>query len=360
MSTLSPVLGLDTNAFDPRAIEAAEKFVETSRRLGDRSFWPLRIFTNAELFLWHLDAFDRPDDPVPLFVEAFDRARHFLENAAGSRLTAAAFPPRNPDDADPDEATGPIFGDIYSPITDEEYFGEALRTLESRLTLNGIDPHVLFKDKRVVDAGCGAGKYGAAMVRFGAAHVTGVDITVGGLEKARRQSSKFPEGARMEFRQGSVTDLPVEDGVADLAWCNSVLHLVDDPLKGLKELNRVLKPGGKAFIYVNGSFGLLEILVRALYAANQDLPRSLFQHALAATGMNPGRVAWVVGFTFANYRFMPRAWVEEMIAEAGFEVVTKLERGLPIDQCEAVAAGAPYASVKYGEAKLNYLMSKVR
>lgn len=352
-------LGKDAADFHPDAVASAERFVAVSRRLQDRSFWPLRVFANANLFLWHMDAFAASTDPVPAFAEILDRASAFLELAEAGAPRPGRFSAPLPREADPDKPTAAIFGQIYAPLTDEEYFAEAYATLDVRLSRNDIDPRLLFGGKIVLDAGCGAGKYSAAMARFGAAQVIGVDITADGVAQAAAQASKIPEKDRLSFRVGSVTALPVPDASVDLAWCNSVLHLVDHPERGIAELARVLKPGGLAFIYVNGRFGLLELLVRTLYAANEGLPRDFFQHCLGATGMNPGRVAWVVGFTFANYRFLPKVEVEAMLAASGFSIEKQLTRGIPTDQMEQVAAGLPFGTVKYGEAKLNYLARKV-
>ena len=344
--------------YDPRVVEAAAHFIAASHSLVDSAFWPLRIFTNANLFLWHLDAFSGTENPVPLMVDVFDRASAFLRAAESSGICLGQFPPTGIDLGDPDGATGPIFGDIYAPLSDHEYFTEAYETLKARLERNGVDPFALFGGKTVLDVGCGIGKYAVAMVRFGAARVTGIDITEAGIDKARAQAIKIKDGERLSFRVGSVTEIPAPDASVDVAWCNSVLHLIEQPACGIRELVRILKPGGRAFIYVNGRFGLLELLVRTLYAANQGLPRGLFQHVLAATGMNPGRIAWIVGTTFANYRFLPQAEVEELLKDAGFVVEAKLDRGIASDYSEQIAASLPYGRIKYGEGKLNYLVRK--
>lgn len=348
---------VDPGDFDPSAVAAASRFVQAAQALQDRSSWPLKIFTNANLFLWHLDAFARADHPVPLFVDVFERASQLLEEARRQSL-GSRFPPVEQDGGDPDALTGPIFGEIYTPISDGEFFGEAQETLRLRLERNGISPEALFGGKTVLDAGCGIGKYSAAMLRFGAEKVIGADIALDAISKARDQAKKHGLDDRLEFRIGSITSIPVPDRSVDVAWANSVLHLVNDPGHGLAELARVLKPGGTAFVYVNGRFGLLELLVRALYAANQGIPRGIFQHTLSLTGMKPGRVAWIVGFTFANYRFYQRADFEQWIAKNGFTITKRLTRGIDTDQMEQVAAGLPYGEIKFGEAKLNYLLRR--
>jgi SAM-dependent methyltransferase len=45
-------------------------------------------------------------------------------------------------------------------------------------------------------------------------------------------------------RQGDITDIGLADGTFDLAWSSHTLHILQDPLVGLRELARVTKPGG--------------------------------------------------------------------------------------------------------------------
>ena len=52
----------------------------------------------------------------------------------------------------------------------------------------------------------------------------------------------------IEFREGLAESLPVDDGVADVVTSNGVINLTPDKLAVLKEIFRILKPGGRAQI----------------------------------------------------------------------------------------------------------------
>lgn len=349
---------LEGGGFDRRAVTSVERFINAHRQLDDRSYWGLRIFVNANLFLWHVDAFLGDADPVLDFCRVFDGASELLNAARHSGVCAHSCPLSNPLPEATDHAVGPVFGDTYALLTDKEYFDVSHQTLVERLTKNNIDPLDLFADATVVDAGCGSGKYSLAMARLGAAKVFGYDISNGAIDVARQQAKKVPYGDRMEYALGSVERLPAPSGKADIAWCNSVLHLTDDPDRAVGELARVVRPRGHVFVYVNGRFGLFELLVRALFSASHDIPRDLFQHLLSATGLRHGRIAWLVSTIYAPYRFIPKAHVESLFAKHGLTVSHFLRRGLPSDSSEQVASGLPYGDVKYGEGKLTYLLIK--
>jgi SAM-dependent methyltransferase len=100
--------------------------------------------------------------------------------------------------------------------------------------------------EHVVDVGCGAGIDSIIAARMVGATgaVIGVDMTPAMLEKARK-SAKEADVRNLEFRQGLAESLPLADSWANVVISNGVLNLFPDKLAGLREMARVLKPGGR-------------------------------------------------------------------------------------------------------------------
>jgi SAM-dependent methyltransferase len=103
----------------------------------------------------------------------------------------------------------------------------------------------LRKGERVVDVGSGAGfDCFVAAHRVGpSGHVVGVDMTEEMLSKARATAASIGFD-HVEFRQGLAENLPVEDGWADAVISNGVINLCADKQTVLREIYRVLRPGG--------------------------------------------------------------------------------------------------------------------
>jgi demethylmenaquinone methyltransferase/2-methoxy-6-polyprenyl-1,4-benzoquinol methylase len=98
---------------------------------------------------------------------------------------------------------------------------------------------------RVLDACCGTGDLAVAARDAGAGGVVGVDFSERMLERARRKAPG------LEFVRADVLALPFEDASFDAAVVGFGIRNVDDLEGGLRELRRVLRPGGR--------LGILEI-----------------------------------------------------------------------------------------------------
>src|SRR5690606_20537235 len=73
--------------------------------------------------------------------------------------------------------------------------------------------------------------------------VIGIDFTPIMIQKARINAEKLGYN-NVEFREGDIDAMPVNDNIADVIVSNCVLNLVPDKQKVISEIYRVLKPGG--------------------------------------------------------------------------------------------------------------------
>ena len=111
-----------------------------------------------------------------------------------------------------------------------------------------------------LDVGCGIGLYTillAVAVGLGG-HVTGLDITKEFLTKARSLASESGVGNRISFKEGDACQLPFDENTFD--WTCSMDfagYAPLDPVVLLKEMGRVVKPGGRVFILMWSSQKLL-------------------------------------------------------------------------------------------------------
>jgi demethylmenaquinone methyltransferase/2-methoxy-6-polyprenyl-1,4-benzoquinol methylase len=108
----------------------------------------------------------------------------------------------------------------------------------------------LGEDGRALDVGTGTGDFALALLARAprSATVTGVDISSGMLGIAERRATKAGLAERYERLIASVEALPFADGAFDVATAGFVIRNVGDIPRGLHEMRRVLRPGGRAII----------------------------------------------------------------------------------------------------------------
>ena len=127
---------------------------------------------------------------------------------------------------------------------------------ESELGLSCGNPLAfghISKGDVVLDLGSGAGKdvFLAAQKVGDEGKAIGVDMTPEMLALARKNAVKFFEStglANVEFREGHIEALPVEDASVDMVISNCVINLSPDKPQVFREVHRVLKPGGRMVV----------------------------------------------------------------------------------------------------------------
>src|ERR1044072_4053619 len=98
---------------------------------------------------------------------------------------------------------------------------------------------------KVLEIGCGVGTDGAQFARAGADY-TGVDLTEAAIELARKRFEL--SGLPGKFQVADAENLDFADESFDLVYSHGVLHHTPDTARAVREIHRVLRPGGKAVV----------------------------------------------------------------------------------------------------------------
>jgi SAM-dependent methyltransferase len=164
-----------------------------------------------------------------------------------------------------------------TPNPGEIYQREMVPASFARWAPDLVDVAAVSKGERVLDVACGTGVVTRlAAARVGdAGRVAGLDVNADMLAAARAASP----GPHMEWHEGSALALPFPDASFDIVLCQQGLQFFPDRAAGLREMHRVLVPGGRLALscwrsveHQPGMRALEEALARQVGTPNASLP----------------------------------------------------------------------------------------
>jgi 2-polyprenyl-3-methyl-5-hydroxy-6-metoxy-1,4-benzoquinol methylase len=293
--------------------------------------YALRLACAETLYLWHDDlrAQDRAFDRTA-FRERLDQVTLFARRCDVIRpAPGVARQPRPPYEE--------YVADLYSRCWakyDDDAFARTIDMFGDRFSRNGVSLDL--EGRECLDAGCGSGRYTMAMAKLGARHATGVDLSARATSEATERARRLGYGERVSFQQSSVIDLPAEwTGRFDFVCSNGVVHHTPDPVGGLHNIWRVLKPGGRTFIMVYGKGGLFWALTQFCRDVLAPVPLDVADAWLEMRGTPVGKIFFCLDHWYTQYQeLVTREEFEDRLRQVGFSDITYLPRALTYDASE--------------------------
>ncbi len=106
-----------------------------------------------------------------------------------------------------------------------------------------------FHRGRIIDVGCGFGAMNIVLARrFVDSEIVGIDLSDPLLRLANRSAQAANLGDRVRFENADVHRIPYDANAFDVVINTNMVHLVDDAVQMLNEIERVLVPDGYLFI----------------------------------------------------------------------------------------------------------------
>jgi SAM-dependent methyltransferase len=126
----------------------------------------------------------------------------------------------------------------------------------------------------ILDVGCGGGKTVQTLAGITTdGMVYGADYSAASVAAARRLNARLIEAGKVDIRQGTVSRLPYGDGIFDLVSAIETHYYWPDPAADMREILRVLKPGGR-FVVIGETYKGRRF--DALYAPVMKLLRATY------------------------------------------------------------------------------------
>lgn len=196
-----------------------------------------------------------------------------------------------------------------SPAGTREFFEEIEAYRYEKLHyLPRLVNFAAYRGRKVLDVGCGVGNDLSRFAKAGAI-CTGVDLAPHSIELARTNFAQRGLTGEFHVMNGERLDLP--DDSFDAVFCHTVLHFTPNPQAMVREIHRVLKPGGEAIIMTVNRRSWLNALQRLMKVEIDHLDSPVFYQ-----------------FTIDEFRRLLSPFAEVRIVPERFPVATKVHGGL--------------------------------
>jgi len=167
---------------------------------------------------------------------------------------------------------------------------------------------------RILEIAAGPGYLAIELAKLGGFHVSGMDISKTFVRIATENARDA--GVSIDFREGNAAELPYEGASFDFVVCRAAFKNFTDPAGALREIHRVLVPGGQASIY--------DLRGEASRGDIAELVRSL--------ELSPWN-AWWTSLTF-RFFLLKNAYAKEAIE--------RLAAQSPFGSCEVLESGVEF------------------
>jgi len=248
--------------------------------------------------------------------------------------------------------TQKLFGDLWE--TRYEDFSLDQKKFLTRL-LKKINFNITnLKNKKVLDMGCGSGRFTAAFARLGPKKVYGVDLGDQGLKVGKKLCKKF-NIKNVIFKKSSVLNLPFKNDNFDFAFCKGVLHHTGNLRKSLNEFVRVIKKNGHGFLYLYGSGGIFWYSRKKMRKVMKNIPYKFTMNVLKMYGMPAERTVFVDSWYVPIEDHVRKNFLENFFKRKKLKF-KKYDKALPIE-LESMKKNKNF-SVLYGDGEHRYLIKK--
>jgi ubiquinone/menaquinone biosynthesis C-methylase UbiE len=170
-------------------------------------------------------------------------------------------------------------------------------------------------DSRVLEIAPGPGYLSVALARLGPYQVSGLDISRSFVRIATENAARA--GVAVDFQQGDAANIPFAGDTFDFIVCRAAFKNFGDPEGALREMRRVLKPGGEALIIDmsrDATDADIDTLVDGMKLGAVDalMTRAIFKHSL-------------------RKRAYTKADFQRMAAQASFKITEMTAESIGLD-----------------------------
>lgn len=252
--------------------------------------------------------------------------------------------------------TQELFGKLWEERSKKNLLNSK-KILQESFIRNSFDIRFL-KNKKILDMGCGSGRFSTALATLGASQVIGIDLGKKGLEIARK-SAKINNLKNVKFVEGSVLALPFKDNEFDFVFCKGVLHHTGNLKKGISEFYRVMKKRGKGFLYLYGADGIFWNSRKKMRSVMKNIPLDYTIKILNSIAMPAKRTIFTDSWYVPIEEHVTNNKLLKIFNQTGVNKFTRWKKGRKIElETMIFSKDSKMSNNIWGNGELRYIIEK--
>jgi len=248
--------------------------------------------------------------------------------------------------------TTELYVSQWKKFSNKELELEALSLLEKRIPKAVIDQYIV--GKKVLDFGCGSGRYSLALKAVGAKSVTALDYDIKSFMPTKYICEE--KGIEIDFISGDIPNMDLNSlPEFDFIFSNGVLHHTEDWRRSLKNYLSLIKEAGYLYLYANG--GYFWNIRKSARRVFKNIPQDIAQRSLDSIGLPNNRFIFMDTFYVPVEENIDKKDLMEIINKSSFkykQLITKND----FDPLSEFAMSLPNFRDVWGEMEHRYLIYK--
>jgi ubiquinone/menaquinone biosynthesis C-methylase UbiE len=211
-----------------------------------------------------------------------------------------------------------------------------------------------FKDKVILDSGCGPGRYIYSLLKFKPKKIIGIDS---GKSIIAANRLKFKKHQNVQFLHSRIDKINLESNTVDFVISAGVLHHTNTSIAmSIKEHSRIIKPKGYFFIFIAGSGGQELELWNFCRKTLEDIDIS-YTFNILNEKISPLRLQGFLDHSYGEYKSTTRIYFEKILKN-NFSKVIELKGVNGADVTKYTFPHDNFFKKRFGSGNLRYLCIK--
>ena len=249
-----------------------------------------------------------------------------------------------------------LFQDLWIRYNDKQFIEDRFKYYIKRIKKNNIAK--FFIGKNCIDFGCGHGQFLMALKKLGAKKCVGIDFGEKNILFANKMRKKLRFNInKVKFINGNVYRAPFKEKTFDFAIQNGVFHHLKNENKAYREVHRVLRKGGKFWVFTDGSGGIRGIILDFIQQTLQKIDDKFILNVIRSLKLTANKTYMLSDFLNAKYKRTSRNEIINRLKKIGFKNFKPIQGTYKTDYDKFHSKDKNFR-LKFGEGHIRFLCEK--